>query len=235
MNTRRSAYLLIGSAKVNEESTSAALGNYLLDRLASHGLTTEVQTVHRALRTPARTREMLNQIAGADIFLLSFPLYVDTLPYLATAALEEIAGDRRALANANEPIFAAICNCGFPEAAHCTLALEVCAAFAQQARLRWAGGLALGAGGAVHGQRPEPKGMTRMVAAALDGAADALAAGDTLPQAVSAAMSQPLMPNSLYLMMGNLGWHMTARQNRAWTRLWDRPLAVKPDAYTDLT
>jgi hypothetical protein len=233
MNRQKSVYLLIGSAKVNEASTSAALGTYLLDRLAGHGLETEVQTVHRALRTPARTREMLDKVDRADIFLLSFPLYVDTLPYLATAALEEIAGHRRALANPDEPLFAALCNCGFPEAAHCTLALEVCAVFAQQARLRWAGGLAMGAGGAVHGQRPRPKGMTRLLAAALDGAADALAEGDRLPEAASAAVSQPLMPNSLYTLMGNLGWHMMARQNRAWARLWDRPLAAKPVAHTD--
>jgi hypothetical protein len=26
--------------------------------------------------------------------------------------------------------------------------------------------------------------------------------------------------------MGNLGWHMTALQNRAWTRLRDQPLAL---------
>lgn len=225
MSTLRSAYLLVGSAKVNEESTSAAIGHYLLDRLRDHGLTTEAQSVHRALRTHARTQEMLEAVDRAGIFLVSFPLYVDTLPYLVTAALEEIAGHRRAPARAGQPLFAALCNCGFPEAAHCALALEACATFASQAQLRWGGGLALGAGGVLHGQRPQPQGMTRSLAAALDAAAEALAHGGALPQSATAAMAQPLIPHNLYLLMGNLGWHLAARQNRAWTRLWDRPLA----------
>jgi hypothetical protein len=105
--------------------------------------------------------------------------------------------------------------------------LETCAVFAQEARLHWAGGLALGAGGMINGQRPQPKGMTRTVALALDKAAEALAHGEPLPHAATEALAKPLIPHSLYLMMGNLGWHMTARQNRAWTHLWDQPLARK--------
>jgi hypothetical protein len=222
---QRTAYLLVGSAKVRDESTSAALGRYLLDQLGAQGIATEMQTVHHSLRTLARTREMVAAIARADIFLLSFPLYVDTLPYLVTAALEEIADSRRREIPTSAPLFTAICNCGFPEASHCALALESCAVFAREAQLRWGGGLALGAGGMVNGQRPQPKGMTRTLALALDKAAEALAHGEPLPHAAAEAMAKPLIPNSLYLMMGNLGWHMTARQNRVWTRLWDRPLA----------
>ena len=48
--------------------------------------------------------------------------------------------------------FAALANCGFPEAHHNRTALEICAQFAAAAGMTWAGGLALGAGGAVHGQ-----------------------------------------------------------------------------------
>ena len=227
MDMQRSAYLLVGSAKRGEESTSAALGGYLLDQLSSRGLAVSSEAVHRALRTPGRTQEMLAAVDHANIFLLSFPLYVDTTPYLVTQALEAIAQHRAASSGApagGEPLFAAICNCGFPEAHHCTLALQICAEFAKQARLRWAGGLALGAGGAINGQRPQTKGMTHNVAAALDQAAAALAAGGEIPAGVIGAMAQPMMPNSLYVMMGNLGWHMTARSNKAWRRLGARPL-----------
>jgi hypothetical protein len=226
MNTQRSAFLLVGSAKRGEESTSAALGGYLLDQLGQLGLATETEAVHRAMRTQARTDSMLAAVDRADIVLLSFPLYVDTLPYLVTEALEAVADHRRAIPAETEPLFVAICNCGFPEATHCALALEACAQFAQQARLRWAGGLAMGAGGAVNGQRPTPKGMTHNVAAALDHAAAALAADQPLPATVIESMARPLMPNSFYVMMGNLGWHMTARQNHAWTRLGAQPLAA---------
>ena len=228
MDMQRSAYLLVGSAKRGEESTSAALGGYLLEQLSGRGLATTSEAVHRALRTPGRTQEMLAAVDHANIFLLSFPLYVDTTPYLVTQALEAIAQHRAAASSGapagGEPLFAAICNCGFPEAQHCTLALEICAQFARQARLRWAGGLALGAGGAIHGERPQPKGMTHNVAAALDQAAAALAAGEEIPAAAIGAIAQPMMPNSLYVMMGNLSWHMTACSNKAWRRLGARPL-----------
>jgi hypothetical protein len=224
-DTQRKAYLLIGSAKGADESTSAALGRYLLDQLGAQGLATELQTVHRALRTPARLQEMLAAIDQADVFLLSFPLYVDTLPYLVTAALEAIAAHRSRGAALATPHFAAICNCGFPEASHCTLALATCALFAQEAHMRWAGGLALGAGGMLNGRRPQPRGMTHTLTLALDSAAKALTDGEPLPPAAAESLAKPLIPNSLYLMMGNLSWHMTARQNGAWTHLWDRPLA----------
>ncbi|MFN8465629.1 MAG: hypothetical protein U0X20_08775 [Caldilineaceae bacterium] len=226
MDMQRTAYLLVGSAKRGEESTSAALGGYLLDQLSSRGLVTSSAAVHRALRTPERTREMLAAVDRASVVLLSFPLYVDTTPYLVTQALEAIAAHRAATPDAvDAPLFAAICNCGFPEAHHCSLALEICAQFARQSRLRWAGGLALGAGGAIHGERPRPNGMTHNVAAALDQAAIALATGEEIPAASIGAMAQPMMPNGLYVMMGNLGWHMTARANKAWLRLGARPLA----------
>jgi hypothetical protein len=226
MDTQQSALLLIGSAKRDNESTSAALGGYLLDQLGQRGFATTTEAVHRALRTEARTKEMLAAVDGASIVLLSFPLYVDTLPYLVTEALEKIADHRREVTPTNAPRFVAIANCGFPEAEHCALALDVCAQFAQQAALHWAGGLAMGAGGAVNGQRPTAKGMTHSVAEALDCAAAALACGEPLPEAAIQGMARPLMPHSLYLIMGNLGWHMMARQNHAWTKLGARPLVT---------
>jgi hypothetical protein len=56
-------------------------------------------------------------------------------------------------------------------------------------------------------------------------AAAALAVGENVPAATTAAMARPLMPSSVYMMMGNLGWHMTAREHGAWLRLGARPLA----------
>ncbi len=216
MDTQRSAYLLVGSAKRDEESTSGALGGYLLDQLGSRGLAVSTEAVHRALRTQGRTQEMLAAVDRASVFLLSFPLYVDTTPYLVTQALEAIAQHRAAaLPTCEEPLFAAICNCGFPEAHHCALALQICAEFARQARLRWAGGLALGAGGAINGQRLQPKGMTHNVAAALDKAAAALAAGEEIPAAAMAALARPSVPNGPDVMMGKRRCHKTPRSTKA--------------------
>jgi multimeric flavodoxin WrbA len=75
-------------------STSESLGGYLLERLAELGWQTETVLLHRALRTEARAQAMLEAVDAADLVILAFPVHVDTLPYLATEALERIAAER---------------------------------------------------------------------------------------------------------------------------------------------
>ena len=171
------ALLLVGSAKPAGKSASEALGTYLLDRLAEHGFTTDKVLVFRALRTESRTQALLQAVDSCDLFILAFPLYVDTLPYLVTRALERIAQHRQGQADAYRPRFLAIANCGFPEAHHNDTALAICRQFAQAANLEWVGGLARGAGQPLGGKPlVESGGMARDAITALDMAADILAA-----------------------------------------------------------
>ncbi len=95
MTSTQTALLLIGSAKPTGESTSEALGAYLLQRLVERGFTTEIRHAARAMRTQDRTQELLQAVDRADLLVLAFPLYVDSLPYLVTRALERIAAHRR--------------------------------------------------------------------------------------------------------------------------------------------
>ena len=222
----RTALLLVGSAKPAGASTSEALGGYLLDRLAAHGYRTETAHVHRVLRSENRTAAFLEQVAGAGIFVLAAPLYVDGLPYLVVRALEIIAAQRPGQPAADAPWFLAIANCGFPEAHHNRTALAICHEFAAEAGFRWAGGLALGGGGALAG-RPlaQAGGMVRHAIRALDLAAESLAAGQPLPEEAIAAMEQPMMPARLYTLVGGLGWRMQALRNGAFLRLGATPLA----------
>jgi hypothetical protein len=91
-------------------------------------------------------------VDAADIVILAFPLYVDGLPYLVTQAFEQIAAHRANETDVWLPLFLAIANCGFPEAAHNATALAICRQFADKAGFAWAGGLALGEGGAISGR-----------------------------------------------------------------------------------
>lgn len=224
MKASKTALLLIGSAKLAGESTSEALGSYLLQRLQARGVACVAMHVARALRTEARAQELLQAIDRADLFILAFPLYVDSLPYLVTDALERIAAHRAAQAVERRPLFLAIANCGFPEAAHNATALAICRQFADAAGFAWAGGLALGEGGAIAG-RPlaQAGGMARNVVAALDLAAAALAAGQSVPAAAAALMARPFIPARAYMLMGDIGWLAQARQHRVLRRLGARP------------
>jgi len=58
---------------------------------------------------------MLTAIEAADIIILAFPLYVDSLPYGCMRAFEIIA-EKYHNAAKNGQRMIAICNSGFPEA-----------------------------------------------------------------------------------------------------------------------
>jgi hypothetical protein len=164
-------------------------------------------------------------VDDADLVLLATPLYVDGLPYLVTRAMERVAARRTESASDPSVRFAAIVNCGFPEAQHNDVALAILQQFARASELEWAGGLSLGAGGVVHGEPLGETGRTAGIRKSLDQAAAALAAGKPIPQEAVERMAQPVIPARLYTLMGNFGWRRTAWHYGAHSRLGDRPFA----------
>lgn len=220
------AVVLIGSAKAAGASTSESLARYLIDRLQAHGVACEMATVDRSIA--GDHRKLLAALAVADLFVVGTPLYVDSLPYLVIRALEAIARVRGQGPGRRPCAFAAMLNCGFPEAAQCGTAVAMTKLFARRARFDWAGGLALGEGGAIDGKRLEDLGrLTKHVRAALDLAAAALAEGRTIPGDAIAGMARPLMPSAVYTAVGNFGWRRLASRNGVRAQLDARPYAAK--------
>lgn len=219
-----SAVLLVGSARPAGESTSESLGRYLLERLEAGGATTEVHRVSHT-RSEETIRRLAEELDQTDLFVLSSPLYVDTLPYLATRALERIHAHRVNRPWTNPCWFLAIVNCGFPEARHTATALDICRTFAERARFSWACGLGLGGGEMIHGRRLEEMGpMASSVTRSLDLAAEALLEDRPIPTEAVQLMARPLIPDFLYTMAGNLRWRRAALRNRAFLKLKARPL-----------
>jgi multimeric flavodoxin WrbA len=218
----RHALLLVGSPRTRK-STSASLGNYLFEQLAQRGVQTETLQVYTAFSSPARTALALEKLEAADLVVLAFPLYVDSLPAPVTAALEKIA-DQRAGGTAKQR-FAAIANCGFPEASHNATALANCAEFARQSGFIWAGGLALGGGeGIVHGMPLDQlDGRAIPIKKSLEMAADALAAGESIPSAAGDLLARPAVPGWLYRLFSTYGWRQQAKQFGAQRKIKSRP------------
>ena len=227
MSARR-ALLLVGSARPRGTGNSEAIGSYLLARLAEGGMDTEVLHVSRTQR-PEKEQHLLQAVDGADLFVLSTPLYVDALPYLVTRCAERIAAHRTATPERSEARsavpFLALVNCGFPEWEHNRTALEICRVFARQAGFAWMGGLGYGGGEAIKG-RPleELGGQTRSLRRGLDLAAEALLAGRTVPEEAQALLARPVVPSRLYTAIGTIGWLRAARRHGTLRRLRDRPL-----------
>lgn len=218
----RRAILLVGSPRTRK-STSAALGNYLFGQLARRGVQTEVLQVYTEFSSTERKRRALEKLEAADLVVLAFPLYVDSLPAPVIAALESIAAKRMGRPTGQR--LAAIANCGFPEASHNDTALAICAEFARQSGFAWAGGLALGGGeGIVHGTPLEQlDGRAIPIKKSLEIAADALAAGESIPSAASDLLAKPTVPSWLYRLFGAYGWRQQAGQYGARQRIKDRP------------
>ena len=205
------AVLLVGSPR-NQKSTSYALGSTLFKRLEGHHITTQTINIYTSIRASDRIQDMLNAVNAADLVVLSFPLYVDSLPAPTIEALEHIAASRSNKMSSQR--FAAIANCGFPEPHHNAAALAICKTFAHQAGFLWAGSLSLGAGqGMVHGTSlDELGGRAVPLRKALTLAADALASGQSIPEEAQVLWDKPFIPGWLYRAMGQFGWRQQAKK-----------------------
>jgi multimeric flavodoxin WrbA len=207
----RRAVLLVGSPRTRK-STSASLGGYLFEQLQARAIETQTIQIYTSLNSRERMAALYKAVDQADLVVLAFPLYVDTLPAPVIAALEMNAVNHKGKPS---PIcFAAISNCGFPEAHHNQAALANCSEFARQNGWVWLGGLALGGGeGLVHGvPLNEMDGRAMPIKQALNIAAEALAEGQPIPQTAQELLGKPVIPNWLYKLFGGYGWKQSAKQ-----------------------
>ncbi|GFK96091.1 hypothetical protein NNJEOMEG_03965 [Fundidesulfovibrio magnetotacticus] len=215
------AVLLVGSPK--RAGASAVLGEALLERLQARGVETETLRLTGLLDAQEGRARLHGAFLGADLCVLAAPVYADSLPAPAVRALEFLDDDGPAPERPRA--FAALVNCGFPEASHTQTCLDACRVFARRTGLRWAGGLGVGQGG-VLGEGPlEARGaITASLRKALDLSAHALAAGEDIPEGAVRLAAKPLMPRLLYLAVAELGWLAQAWSRRTFFRLGAKPL-----------
>jgi hypothetical protein len=204
----RRALLLVGSPKTKSPSTSGVLGEELLGRLAAAAWETESLTLKPSTFREAGEAEFLAAVDRADLVLLTFPLYIDTVPYLVGKALEVVAKHRLAAVDDARPqgLFV-LANNGFPEAHQNNLALSVVRLFAARSGMAWLGAMAMGAGEAMLGGHPlTAKGANGIplfkVSQALDAAGAALARGEALPAEAWQEMASVPIPH-----MPRFVWH----------------------------
>jgi hypothetical protein len=204
--------LLIGSPKPGT-SASRSFGEALVGRLAARGAETRVARITPTFRSSSAMDDRIADIGWADLVVLSFPVYVDSLPAPAMRLLETWA--RRAgtpgTSTGRRVRLAVLVQCGFPEVQHCAAAIEVCQEFCRQTGVGWAGALAVGTGGALSGRTIERSPLAK-VAPALDEAAGALAAVGEIPVNASRAFGRQFAPTWTYTLLGGLGWWWLARK-----------------------
>ena len=225
----RKAFLLVGSPK-GKKSTSSVLGSWLMAKLEAGGMATAAMTAAEALRSTQDQHRMHKAVDAAELFVVSFPLYVDQLPAPLVQALELVADRRKGLLPASPAAgpmvqrVVTIVQCGFPETRQNRAAVDIMRQFAKESGFEWAGALAMGMGGAVAGKPLEKAGgMVRNVVKALDMAADALLDGRSVPPEAEALIGRRLMPAWIHTFFGNRGMKRAAKKRGALKRITDRP------------
>lgn len=221
MTTVKQALLLCGSPKPGP-STSRSLLDYLARELQGQGLEVQVFNLNHVNRDESLMEKILGETERSDIIVAAFPLYIDGLPFPTIYTLERIADHRRGVVGGTTKGFAAISNCGFPEATQNQTALATCEEFAREAGFRWLGGLAL-CGGPLGGRPLESLGgMARNMREALSGMAKALARGEQIPAESMRLMAKPLLPIWLYRVVSNRGWKKQLKKNKVGTKIGHR-------------
>ncbi len=219
----RKALLLVGSPRM-EKSSSASIGGYLLEELETRGVATQTVHIHKAVRDKRRLSGLLEAVDSADLCILAFPLYIDSIPEPVIALMRMIRERRRE--RFSRCGLAAIINCGFIESHHNDAALAICAEFAGESAFAWMGGISIGGGeGLVHGRPLRQLGGPAIPCrTALDCVAEALAAGDPVPEDACRRLARPFVPAWIYRLVGTWNWKKQARRSGVSQRLGDRPL-----------
>ncbi len=220
MVKEKRALLLVGSPR-GTDSTSESLGSYLLSGIKGRGFETETLFLDTLTRTEKGTTEILEEVEVSDLIVLSYPLYIDTLPAPVIKTLELIEKNQSVLQGQS---LIALANCGFPESDHISNSFSVCRQFASSTGMNWKGGLALGMGMAIGGDRIEESGfLGRNVRKALDTTIESVARGGDVPEKAKNHMEKPLMPKWLYLFIAGMRWRTQAWKNGSYFDLGDKP------------
>jgi hypothetical protein len=184
------------------------------------------------LRKGDEQARLLAEVDAADLLILAFPLYADSLPFLVTKALQVIAEHRQQQASPNRrpQSLVVLVNNGFINAYQNHVAVAICHQFAKQNEITWAGALAMGAGEALSSGKPLRRPLGRYAIEALEIAGEALGEGYPVPDKAVTLMDRSpfstLLWRRLFTMVGSWTFRRQALVNGVSAkRLMERPYA----------
>jgi multimeric flavodoxin WrbA len=215
------ALIIYGSPK-GMKGSAANLADYFASKLQEKGLQVEKVGAYRSLTYADEKERLLDGFDKADVVLVCFPLYVDTLPAGLLAALRIII-ENGARISRKERVLAAECHCGFPESSQTATALVNCRHFAKRMGMQYVGGIGLGQGSMVLGTSLTEMKYTRNHLPLFDQAIDAIVKGEEIPKSVLDGLKRPFVPSWLYVFFANRGWNSRAKKNGVRRRIKEMP------------
>lgn len=212
-----------GSPKA-KESVSGLLIEKMEEILAIKFDVAQAVQLTRPGKAPETVSETIAGMLAADVLLLIFPLYVDSLPAPLIKLLTLMEQAAKA-SSAPLPKVYAICNCGFYEANHTRLALKMVRHFALRAGLPWGYGVGVGCGGLAYAfNNNMAKSPAANLHAALCALGEAIRGNSTNTR--EDVFVTPKIPRFLYKLGGDMGWRQTAKTNGVGNQLSARPHSI---------
>jgi len=176
-------------------------------------------------KTDGETEGILQEMDSADIWVVSFPLYVDALPGHMTWWFRQYELYRRQRTMKKNICVYAVVNCGFPESIQCEGALDILRLFCRKNGMEWRVGIAVGMGGSYWSMKDIP--LRSFMKSKILRAYEALAAdmGKESPIAPRNLFVSARFPLFLYLLFGTAGFKSQAKKHGLNKRdLYARPL-----------
>jgi len=209
--------LLIGSPK-QKNSTSYALGNYLVQKLSQYTF----DTYYATELIKGEKDYFIKQINEADLVIISFPLYVDNLPAPLIEVLENIEENR--VKSDKKQKLMAIVNCGFPEKFHNNVALRICKHFSDANNFHWIGGLRVGAGPMVKINKDEKINiMMKNKIKGFDLIASSIIKDENISDRAIKLVEKKMVPHFLYALVVNHGFKNFSKKCGTISKLHDKP------------
>lgn len=208
---------LIGSPK-SKKSSSSAIAFRISDIL--HKYITQYRALD-IINSPNKS-DIENDILQAEILLIIFPLYVDSLP---GSLLEILVDLEKTLINSTKslPKVYAICNCGFYDAEQTATALEIIENYCNKTGLSWQYGIGIGCGGMIaeESSNIDVPGPLGNVFKTLSELCKYISQGYTGKK--DNIFVRASIPRFIYHLGGNLGWNRMAKKYNAKKMLRAKP------------
>ncbi|OPY31255.1 MAG: NADPH-dependent FMN reductase [Methanomassiliicoccales archaeon PtaU1.Bin124] len=210
---------LVLNGSPSDGGASSALADHAASYLMEKGATVVQLNMLAAMRMDISG--LLNSCEAADLIVLSFPVFMGSLPSHVIEWME-IASQREGMGKGTA--FLAVGQGAHPSPAEVDPAIRCLEHFCRHIGWRWAGGLGMGMGLVLEKGPLERRRAARHTVAGLDMALEAVMKGEATPEAARKRFSRRAKTTFAYLMFANRYWKRRSKRNRSHDRMMDRPL-----------
>ena len=209
-----------GSPKISKGATNAII-NTVRETIG------DLHQVFQAMQICRNSEEekykLIIAIKSCDALLIAFPLYADALPTPLLKTLQYIESQLQK--PKNPPKVFAISQCGFYEASHNKIALDMIQHFCRRTELKWQYGLGIGTGELLPRSKNIKKALTKRIYNAIHTLShDIMNENCEKCENIYVTTS---MPRCIYKFGGHISWKMMAKKNNAADTLKTMPFKIK--------